>query len=47
MEDFVKRAVLDNKEYVQEVRRLQEILDSLGEHQRRPRVYAISVTSNT
>jgi len=47
IQEFVERSVLENREYVEEVRRLQEILDSLGERQRRPRVYAISVTSNT
>jgi hypothetical protein len=47
LEEFVSSAVSDNKEYVEEVRKLQEILDSLGERQRRPQVYAISVTSNT
>jgi hypothetical protein len=47
IQDFVERSILENREYVEEVRRLQEILDSLGERQRRPMVYAISITSNT
>jgi hypothetical protein len=47
LEEFVENAVSENKEYVEEIRKLQEILDSLGERQRRLQVYAISVTSNT
>jgi hypothetical protein len=47
LEEFVKKTLLDNSEHVEEIRRLREILESLDEHQRRPQVYAISVTSNT
>jgi hypothetical protein len=46
LEEFVQKAVSENKEYVQEIRRLQEILNGLNESQRQPRVYSISVTNN-
>jgi hypothetical protein len=43
---FVQKAVSENREYLEEIRRLQEILNSLNEHQRQRRVYSISVTNN-
>jgi len=46
LEEFVQKAVSENKEYVEEIRRLQEILNSLNERQRQRRVYSISVTNN-
>jgi hypothetical protein len=47
LQEFVEKTVSENKDYVEEVRKLSEILESLGENQQRPRIYAISVTSNT
>lgn len=47
LEEFVKSTISDNKKYVEEVIKLQEILDNLGKGQRNPRIYAISITSNT
>jgi hypothetical protein len=47
LQQFVEKALSDNKAYVEELRKLSEILDLLSEDQEKHRIYAISVTSNT
>jgi hypothetical protein len=47
LEEFVRSAVADASEAAQEIRELQQLLENIADYRQSPRVYLISVTSNT
>jgi hypothetical protein len=47
LEEFVRSAVSDESVLTEEIRELQQLLESIADYRRTPRVYLVSVTSNT
>jgi len=47
LEEFIQRTLRENKEEVDKIRKLEDILEKIGVQNRRPRIYSISVTTNS
>ena len=46
LSEFLEQALEESQEELEEIRKLQEILNQISESRERPQVYIISVTSN-